>query len=578
MHILVYKEWVNELQGLIDIIPAEKRLSQYLKRNQNGFTPLDEAIDRRSRTMSRCILDSLRNDGEKLNLLKAQSKRGWTALHRAVYKNDEELVRILLRTIPPALRKNLTSTVDSQGESFLQKSLSYFDSKVFKCILSLLSDNSPGVEKRERESRRELLLRKDRRGNTILHIITMKGNLDLFTYVMRQEKLGERLKLMKASDNDGRTLLHIAAENEDDRMVRCIFDLLRSNKRRFDLLYIADGRTQTALHYAARTDGLSNSNKGVSMLATMLYAVAVSQRVVLLGRKDREQNTALHEAIRVKNAHAISTIVESVEPSALTILLQPFNNKGMPPDLTRAVTHYTEQRERLTRPVQEENTFYIGHNNCETSDIESYSDEPSGQEVSSGRSNELMLREWKTNKTPSSNIASEKEIFQINGSYASAKSDIHEQECSDNLKEYSRDCEKSGAAAEAAKISKLKHVDTPQGQSFDGQKQRWFRRPQSLPRERQQMTELKETEHSYSPNKTLDSLPSLYRKRGNLTSANYKSADMSLPNEISRNEQASNETSGGAPNEEYAVISAEQACYGPSFGLIGRTDSRYDVL
>ena len=344
LHIIIYKKWGNELQSFIETIPADKRLSEYLICNRNGINPLEEAIDQGNREMTRRILNSLRDDEEKLMLLKTANSRGWTVLHRAIYKNDEELVRVLLRTIPPTYRKDLALTTDSGGSSFLLKSSSLPDAKTFKCILSLIFDDVAANGKRQRECLHELLLWKDKEGNTILHNIAMKGNSELLTYAVSLEKCcHNRLKLIRSADEGGRTLLHVAVENANEKMVTCIFDLLRINNQAdglwFDLLYTTDMRSQTALHYAARTRGTNNGRETMSMLATMLHALTFGERITLLEKQDRERNTALHEAIRVKNTPAIRMIVESVDPTALNILLRPCNiHSGMLPELTRIVT------------------------------------------------------------------------------------------------------------------------------------------------------------------------------------------------------------------------------------------------
>ncbi|XP_067937054.1 putative ankyrin repeat protein RBE_0921 [Watersipora subatra] len=303
------------------------------------YTGYTEAVDQGNKVVTQIILNSLKKDEEKLLLLKTAKKRGETVLHRAVGKRDESLVRALLDTLPPALSKDCLLTAHFQGCCLLRKALQFPDTKMFRYILSLMSDNGADDGTKNVKKYVELLVRRDKDGNTILHIIAMKGNSQLLNHIIKQEQCSiNRQRLIKVSDSYGCTLLHVAVENTDVDLIRCIFKRLKLKKWRFDLLYAVDKRAQTALHYAARTERIGNSNKEKSMLATMLQAVTSSQRVTLLQMEDMAKNTALQEAIRVNNTLGISTIVGSVGQVSLNMMLQPFRgNKEMLANVEEAV-------------------------------------------------------------------------------------------------------------------------------------------------------------------------------------------------------------------------------------------------
>ena len=323
LHTAIYKGNEQELQILVNNINPAERLNTFLLKNRNSFTLLDEAVNERNASVVKFVLNSLPDDNDRFLLIQSRGCRGWTTLHRAVQTQNESVLKAILNSVAPACRKDLVEIPDRNGSIILLQSLLLADHSMFKCILSALPlDHSP-------------LRWKDADGNSILHLVALKQNAELLQWILEREPKPEvRLKLIKSVDEDGRNLMHIAAENSDIKTVRCILGLLESPNMKFDLLWTRDKYSRTVIHYAAKTDDDFSSNniiakltdkfKGhhTSIIESLLDAVPLPQRIALLKIQDCLGSTALHEAQRIHNTHAISVILKSVDVASVHHLWQ----------------------------------------------------------------------------------------------------------------------------------------------------------------------------------------------------------------------------------------------------------------
>ena len=311
VHVAVYKGFEPELRYVIDNIEPEERLSVYLWRNSNSFTALDEAVNKPNAPMTEFILSSLQDDDERVELLQSRNAKGWTALHRAVFKNNDNLLHLMFRSVrEDTKRANLALTEDIDGFPILFKSLNCIDPEysTFKRIL-----------RESAAARYTLLTWKDPDGNSILHHIILRTNASLLAWTLDQEPQQRKLELLRTEDKDGRTLLHIAAENSLCSMVRCVLKQLNSAINKFELIWKQDNRQQTALHYAAR------SSK-VEVMEVLLEAVEPNDRIVLLQHKDHNGNTAYDEANRIQNIRCIHTINGSIDGTTVSALSSQLGN------------------------------------------------------------------------------------------------------------------------------------------------------------------------------------------------------------------------------------------------------------
>ena len=177
-----------------------------------------------------------------------------------------------------------------------------------------------------------------RNGRKVTHWVGFTGNGEALKFIMDSVPPNRRLGILKIRDNLDRTIVHWAAINGQADIIECILNYLPEPGQQCELLSIQDTLHRTSIHYAAcmnNADTITNmlqhltstqwfnllkipTRGGVTALSwsnyseiceeiieCMLEPLLEEQQLALLRITNKENRTALEEAVNCKNILAV---------------------------------------------------------------------------------------------------------------------------------------------------------------------------------------------------------------------------------------------------------------------------------
>lgn len=265
---------------------------------------------------------------EKNNLLTNSNLSGSKVLkddsnlkdHRVLMKENKILYYWLRQNAPECFSKNFDGTTGKKVRDALVTGLNHIINDTTTIIplhQAILTGNLFNYDKISRED----LISRDFNGRTALHLAIQYKDYAAVEQLLKKYK--ENQFILNAYDAFGDTPLHLVAKLHNVDLMRLIFSKIELKEKPitlFKMINIFNGNT--LLHSCIENGNLQMSEWMINTCKTEFE----DEKINLFNIKNKEGDTPLHLAIKLKNKAVTEQIINSIKPD-LTVK----NNSGDTP-------------------------------------------------------------------------------------------------------------------------------------------------------------------------------------------------------------------------------------------------------
>jgi ankyrin repeat protein len=161
------------------------------------------------------------------------------ALEKSIESKDSKSSASLIKTINKTEEASLLS-FDQQGRSFLFLALEMGAKQIAATLFSLQENND------------DILFKTDQNKQTILNMAASQGYFNIAVKLIEIAEQKQKMNVYLATDNDGFTVLHHAANHGRDQIVELILKIIMNHNQHAEFINQVNKDGDTALHNALK--------------------------------------------------------------------------------------------------------------------------------------------------------------------------------------------------------------------------------------------------------------------------------------------------------------------------------------